>query len=274
MALPLDPTTPSNLSSPGLGDDEIRALKRFLVDVFGFPVSPSAIATPIGSTTTGGQFSFAVPPVGTVNEIGLRFFVSTGTYIKPSDLRFVWAIALGGGGGGGGPSGSVTGTRCGGGGGGGGIAMSFLSAAAIGATEAVTIGDGGVGGFNGAIGGNGGTTSFGSLLQAGGGGGGNFGVGDDGPTNGGIGGAGTVGQLVFAGADGSNGWANTNGAIGGHGGGSLFQGGGAGSIAGSANGRGGVSRGAAGGGGTSHTTLAFVAGNGVSGIVIVVEFKS
>ena len=43
MALPLDPTQPGNLTSPGLGDDEIRALKQFLVDVFGFPISPQAI---------------------------------------------------------------------------------------------------------------------------------------------------------------------------------------------------------------------------------------
>lgn len=44
MASPLDPSTPTNLSSPGLGDDEFRAIKQWLVDVFGVPVSPTAVA--------------------------------------------------------------------------------------------------------------------------------------------------------------------------------------------------------------------------------------
>lgn len=44
MASPLDPSTPTNLSSPGLGDDEFRAIKQWLVDVLGVPVSPTAVA--------------------------------------------------------------------------------------------------------------------------------------------------------------------------------------------------------------------------------------
>jgi hypothetical protein len=63
MALPLDPTQPGTLSSPGLGDDEIRALKQFLVDAFGIPVSPNAVATPVSSIATNGAFTFSSPPI-------------------------------------------------------------------------------------------------------------------------------------------------------------------------------------------------------------------
>lgn len=46
MALPatIDPSTPSATDALGLGDDKIRALKQFIIDVFGIPSDPTAIA--------------------------------------------------------------------------------------------------------------------------------------------------------------------------------------------------------------------------------------
>jgi hypothetical protein len=63
MALPLDPTVPGALGSPGLGDDEIRALKQFLVDVWGFPVSPNAVGNPVSSVGTDGALTLLRGPI-------------------------------------------------------------------------------------------------------------------------------------------------------------------------------------------------------------------
>src|SRR5262245_17390764 len=72
MALPLNPASPANVSSPGLGDDELRALKQWLVDVFGVPVSPSAIAAPIMSVSPGGVVTFTSTSLDAVPGIGAR----------------------------------------------------------------------------------------------------------------------------------------------------------------------------------------------------------
>lgn len=53
MATPLDPSSPTNLDSPGQGDDEFRALKQWLVDVLGAPTAPTSI------TAAGLLFSAA-----------------------------------------------------------------------------------------------------------------------------------------------------------------------------------------------------------------------
>ena len=67
MAAPLDPNVPANGDSPFFGAAEIRALKQFLIDVWGIPPAPGQITTPIGSTSTGGVFSpssgFILPDV-------------------------------------------------------------------------------------------------------------------------------------------------------------------------------------------------------------------
>lgn len=59
MAFPqsLDPTAPTGLDSPRLGDDQFRALKQFLADLFGFPVSPTTISAAIGSVSATGKFT-------------------------------------------------------------------------------------------------------------------------------------------------------------------------------------------------------------------------
>jgi hypothetical protein len=58
MAFPesLDPTTPVGTDSPASGDDEFRALKQFIVDVFGTPASPSTVAAAASKMDTTGQW--------------------------------------------------------------------------------------------------------------------------------------------------------------------------------------------------------------------------
>ena len=96
---------------------------------------------------------------------------TSGTWVKPSNLRYVIVELVGGGGGAGG---STDAYFASGGGAGGGYAKKVIPASALGATETVTIGAGGsagVGSTNSA-GGVGGTTSFGSYVSATGGSGG------------------------------------------------------------------------------------------------------
>src|SRR4030095_16848047 len=72
MALPLDPTQPGALTSPGLGDDEIRALKQWLPSVWGFPISPNAVATPGSSGATDGTITLLKGPIfPSVGEPGM-----------------------------------------------------------------------------------------------------------------------------------------------------------------------------------------------------------
>jgi len=99
----------------------------------------------------------------------VRSFTTTTTFTKPPGyLNF--AIDVWGAGGGGGNSGGASGAWQGSGGGGGGRASSVIGNSSIAASETVTIGAGGTPGPSGD--GTGGTTSFGSLLKAHGGGGG------------------------------------------------------------------------------------------------------
>jgi hypothetical protein len=113
----------------------------------------------------------------------VQIFTSNGTWTKPtgSKLVNVQILGAGGGGGGGRKDTAATVARFGGGGGGGGGSLNVtFPAAAVGATETVTIGAGGTGGAgssatgSGSAGNNGGTTSFGTLICPGaiGGGGG------------------------------------------------------------------------------------------------------
>ncbi|MBI2039453.1 hypothetical protein HYT18_00035, partial [Candidatus Microgenomates bacterium] len=133
-------------------------------------------------------------------------FTANGTYTKPSGAVTVYVVAIGAGGGGGGGEGAAASTaRTGGSGGGGGaIASKIFDAAAVGATETVTIGGAGTAGSggssaNGGDGITGGDTTFGSLLTAYGGGGGGGGKGS---ARGGGGGGGT-GSAGASGADAS-----------------------------------------------------------------------
>lgn len=135
-------------------------------------------------------------------------FSASGTFTKANyaGLRAVRVFCIGGGGGGGGASTtSSTQASVGGGGGGGGYGESWILAASLGTDETVTIGAAGSAGTAGANnGGSGGTTSFGSLVVATGGAGGE---GDAAGTTvaitaGGAGGAGTTADISINGAEG------------------------------------------------------------------------
>ena len=211
-----------------------------------------------------------------VTEISTQVFSVNSTYTKPSDLLFARVIAIGGGGGGGGsPVSGASTNRAGGGGGGGGYAEWFLMASQIGATETILVGAAGVAGFNGALGGNGGTSQFGTSVVATGGSGGNFSGSDDTPGNGGAAGVGTNGLVLLRGSDGGHGWADTNGMIGGMGGSAPCGGGSAQGAFGIASvGANGRQYGGGGGGGNSNSSTAVTGGAGAPGVVIVVEFKA
>lgn len=74
MALPttIDPATPTGSDAASLGDDQIRALKQALIDIFGLPSATSITSAPF-SMSAGGVITLAralVQP-GTGGE-GLR----------------------------------------------------------------------------------------------------------------------------------------------------------------------------------------------------------
>lgn len=96
-------------------------------------------------------------------------FLVSGTWTKPAGCRYVYVEAIGGGGGG---ANLVSGSPQGGSGGE--FVSKLLKAADVGATEIVSIGDGGDGGADttDAAGSNGGNSSFGSHVEAYGGRGG------------------------------------------------------------------------------------------------------
>ena len=134
--------------------------------------------------------------------VDVQSFTANGTWTKPTSFvpLNTYVICVGAGGGGGGAGGGVAGNSQAGPSGGGRGARSekmFLTSD-LSATETVTIGAGGAGGEgrptnNGLSGVNGGTTSFGSRLNAGGGGGGILGFEVAVTTGSGGGGGGTFG---------------------------------------------------------------------------------
>lgn len=134
------------------------------------------------------------------------------TYTKPAGLARVKVEVLGAGGAGGGaPNPVANSTSAGGGGGAGAYTVALIEAGDIGATETITVGAGGTG-INGGAGNDGGDSSFGSHVIAGGGSGGNTRLqsGGDGsnaaPGNGGVATINTgVGISGVAGADGDAG---------------------------------------------------------------------
>lgn len=169
-------------------------------------------------------------------SVGLReivIFTSSGTFTKATYpwLARVLVTVVGGGGGGGGHATSTSDqVAAGAGGGGGGAAVALIDAAGLGANETVTVGAGGTA-TSGANGGAGGSSSFGALVVATGGDGGEFGVATGAAfnaTNVTAGGVGTTGDILHQGGDGEPGIARgpalVNFAIAGAGGTSLQAG--------------------------------------------------
>ena len=102
-------------------------------------------------------------------RLSTQVFTASGTYTPTPGMAFCIVRAIGGGGAGAGGGGAGAGNvSMGAGGGASGEGIGMYTAAQIGASKAVTIGAGGVAASN-TAGGNGGTTSLGSLLTVPGG---------------------------------------------------------------------------------------------------------
>jgi hypothetical protein len=199
----------------------------------------------------GTQFQLAGGVGGGVT-VTRQVFLSSGTYTAPSNLISADVEVVGGGGGGG------AGANIGTGGGAGGYAKKIFTAAAIGASQTVTIGAGG------ASGAAGGTTTFGAILQATGGGGG-FGTS-------GFGGGGGIGSLGDINLTGNHGDQSGTLNLGGNGGQSIFGGNGRGGNP-SAAGTAAAANSGSGGGGAGNAAGAGNGGAGGSGICIVTEYR-
>jgi hypothetical protein len=226
----------------------------------------------VGTTSTAltlGPTTSVTAPAGFT--IAVTTFTSSGTYTPPttSTLMYATVEVVGGGGGGGG-----TDYAGAGGGGGGGYARRTLTAAQIGASQAVTVGGAGLAGASGGgTGGAGGPSQFGagSLVAANGGSGGNPSTGAGYPS-GGAGGAGTTGDFVTTGGAGTGGY--TNGASwSGVGGPSHLGGGGVGRSNATSVGAAGGNYGG-GGGGALGSNSSFAGGAGAGGIVIVTAYSN
>lgn len=215
-----------------------------------------------------------------------RAFTGTSTYTPTANMLYCTVYCTGGGGGGGGADGRDNGTgNAGGGGGAGGTAIRTYSATEIGANAAIAIGGAGNNGTtNGSSGNAGGASTFnpagtGTTLTgnggAGGGGGGQ--VNDSGAGGGGNGASATNGNLNISGGSGTGGaGSNAEFSIGGAGGGSFWGGGGEGASRAASNRTGGSTAlvyGAGGGAGAiQDTTSGTNGGDGLAGLVYIVEY--
>ncbi|EMR7329026.1 phage tail protein [Escherichia O88:H52] len=200
--------------------------------------------------------------------IGMQIIKTSGTYTKTPGAMFADVIAIGGGGGGGWATSTASYNAAGGGGGGGGMARGLFNLSAI-STVLVTIGAGGNGGIASTItnGAQGGTTTFGSYLSAGGGQPGNGCTASGSSASCGMGGQGgtsTVGALLCNGYAGLPGVMATPTAVGG----TVGSGLGGGSFISGPGGYGAGGNGAATSGGAQN-----VNGNpGNAGVIIILEY--
>jgi hypothetical protein len=221
----------------------------------------------------------AAPTAKTLSVV-IQTFTSSGTYTPTTGMVYCITEAVGSGGGGGGSANSTTSFICaGGGGGGGGYARKISTAAAIGASQTVTIGNAGAAGTAGNNpGGNGADCSLGSICIAKGGTGGNGCAGASGTAAGGAGGVAGTGDFTFPGQAGSASASVGNATatlLTPPGGNSFFGFGGNSLLVQVANvtGSAGSLYGGGGGGGSSWNAGGTQAGAiGAKGIVIVTEF--
>jgi hypothetical protein len=137
------------------------------------------------STTQTTAFTGSVPGVYST----IQQFTSPGTFTTPANVTRVQLVVMSGGGGGGGGASNRQGGL-----GGAGIVAAGIYPVSASTPYAVTVGGAGNGGggslFNGTAGGTGGSSSFGNVLTANGGGGGN--AGNQSGSNGNTGNSGTA----------------------------------------------------------------------------------
>jgi len=215
---------------------------------------------------------------GAIKAIRIQGFSGSVTYTPHANMTYAMIECIGGGGAGGGAVGAVGQFLCPGGGGSGGYSRKLVTKAQVGASQAITIGAGGVG-VLGSAGGAGGNTSFGSLCIAYGGGGGlsySFGGGAASPAG--------IGDFVIGGSPGSAGITNyaigTIGVFnwGGNGASGPFGGGGQSGQAnsgGAVHGNSASGYGSGGGAANAHNVAVDVqGGNGWGGLCIITEFCS
>lgn len=211
--------------------------------------------------------------ITTVNSV---LFTTNGTYTPTAGMKYCVIEVIGGGGGGGGVTSAAGHSAAAGGGGGGGYSKSIFSKAAIGVSQAVTIGSGGFGAAPGANnGGNGTSTTVGALIEADGGHGGFGTVASTNVISYGIfgaGGGGGTGQVFVDGRNGFIGTAYGPSQIGisGSGGDSFYGTGGEQLI--NLPGANGFNYGGGGGGGSSGNTGDAGGGAGTNGCVIITEY--
>lgn len=208
-------------------------------------------------------------------QVNLQIFTASGTYTPLAEMKYCIVEVIGGGGGGGGVSSSAGSSAAAGGGGAGAYSKSLISAAAIGASQVVTIGAGGAGGAAGVNDGSpGGQSSLGVLASADGGAGGigaNHSVSFSYGVFGAGGGAG-VGDILVDGQNGGLGQSFGSNLLGyGGAGGSSFYGVGGSELINQA-GQNGFNYGSGGSGASSANTGNAAGGNGSDGIIIITEF--
>lgn len=239
--------------------------------------SPTFTGTVAGAGTIPNSLLVTLP----IAKVTTQKFTASGTYTPTANMTYCIIECVGGGGAGGGTTSGAGNTGAGGGGGGGSYARKYFTAAAIGASQTVTIGAGGTAGSAGAnAGNNGGDTSVGAICIGKGGTGGSGAVASTG-AGGGAGGIAGTGDFLVIGQTGYSGLAGsitTLGPWGGSGGASglAFGAGGPGStFAGSTAGNAGVLYGGGGSGGNSSNASGATAGSvGAAGIVVITEFCS
>lgn len=223
----------------------------------------SAITLGTGLSFSGTTLNATAGGAQVVSQV----FTGSGTYTPTAGMKYCIVEMVGGGGGGGGAS--TPGSA--GGGGGAGYAKKVISAAAIGASKAVTIGAGGAAGSTGGgDGGAGGTTSLAALMSASGGTGG---IGTTGGyiRDGGAAGTGTSGDFNSSGQPGHPTGGVATGPSGA--GGASPLGGGGQALKGNSDSSGGNgSVGGGGSGGFYATGGGKAGGTGGNGIVIITEF--